>query len=96
MLVDGHPVVLLPIAVLRPLVLQPLFKTPLLDCPLYSQNQVHEPLLQDDVVDLPESSGHRRQHLPGILVEVIMLILRKLFPPLLAAGHWHAGHHLML
>ena len=57
---------------------------------------VHESVIDDDLICLSELCGDAWQHGQTLSIEVVVLVLGPLLPPLLAPGYWHLLHHLLL
>ena len=75
----------LPIAIVGILFEEPSLQPSLLHVALYDENMLHETMLDNESVNLAVPARHRRLDILCFLVEVIVLVLSELFPPLFAA-----------
>ena len=75
----------LPIAIVRVLFKEPSLQASLLNVALYEENVFHEAVLDNESVDLAVPARHGCLDILRLLIEVIVLVLGELFPPLFAA-----------
>ena len=75
----------LPIAIVGILFEEPSLQPSFLHVALYDKNMLHETMLDNESVNLAVPARHRRLDILCFLVEVIVLVLGELFPPLFAA-----------